>query len=381
MLLVSQRRRSLDIWPGFVDALAALLMVVIFVLLLFSIGQFVLTNALSGRDKALDSLRGRAAELAKVLSLERKEKDALDQRLNQLTGVLQASIKQRDALTLNLDDMTARAQAAAAETQQVRDELAGVHNQLAASEQSVTSLQASLAGLTQEKAGLEQSLASSRQATADQENLTAEAQAKVSDLDSQLTALNEQLAKIGQALEVSETKVQAQNVQIEDLGSRLNVALANKVEELARYRSEFFGKLREALKGNPDVRVEGDRFVLPSEVLFESASADLDPGGKHQIAAVTDMLREIAAKIPADIDWVLRVDGHTDKRPVRVAFPSNWELSSARAISIVKYMIELGIPADRLVAAGFGEYHPIDPADTPEAYAKNRRIELKLSSR
>jgi len=381
MLVASHRRRSLDIWPGFVDALAALLMVVIFVLLLFSIGQFFLTNALTGRDKALDSLRGRASELASVLALERKQKDALDQRLNQLTGELQASIQQRDALNVNLDNMTTRAQAAAAETEQVRGELSGVRDQLAASEQSVASLQTSVASLNQEKTGLEASLASSHQATVDQEKLTEAAQAKVTDLNSQLTALNDQLARISQALDVSEAKVKAQNVQIEDLGSRLNVALANKVEELAKYRSEFFGKLRDALKDSPDVRVEGDRFVLPSEVLFESASADLDAGGKQQIAAITKTLREIAEKIPPDIDWVLRVDGHTDKRPVRVAFPSNWELSSARAISIVKYMIELGIPADRLVAAGFGEYHPIDPADTPEAFAKNRRIELKLSSR
>lgn len=381
MLVASHRRRSLDIWPGFVDALAALLMVVIFVLLLFSIGQFFLTDALSGRDKALDSLRGRAAELADMLALERQQKDALNQRVDKLSGDLQASIRLRDDLTLNLNTMTVRAENAASETRQVRDELASVRDRLNASEQNIVALQATVAGLNQDKSGLEQSLASSRQATHDQEQLTADAQAKVTDLTDQLNALNEQLARVSQALASSESKVQVQSAQIEDLGNRLNVALANKVEELSRYRSEFFGKLREALKDNPDVHVEGDRFVLPSEVLFGSASADLDAGGKHQIAAITDTLREIASTIPADIDWVLRVDGHTDRRPIRVAFPSNWELSSARAISIVKYMIELGIPADRLVAAGFGEFHPIDPSETPEAYAKNRRIELKLSSR
>jgi chemotaxis protein MotB len=381
MLLVSQRRRSTDIWPGFVDALAALLMVVVFVLLLFSLGQYFLTDALTGRDKALDTLRGRAAELANVLAMERKEKAALDQKLRETTGKLQASVRLREELTTNLNAMTAQAQAAADETRRISTELAGVTSRLTTSEQTVASQQASLDQLNQEKARLEQSLAASQQATRDQEQLSAEAQAKVNDLDSRIASLNEQLARISKALEASEAKVASQGVQIEDLGNRLNVALANKVEELARYRSEFFGKLREALKDNKDVRVEGDRFVLPSGVLFGSASAELDASGKHQIAAVTDTLQEIAKTIPPDIDWVLRVDGHTDRRPIRVVFPSNWELSSARAISIVKYMIELGVPADRLVAAGFGEFHPIDPADTEEAYARNRRIELKLSSR
>jgi len=157
--------------------------------------------------------------------------------------------------------------------------------------------------------------------------------------------------------------------------------LADKVEELSRYRSEFFGKLREALSDNPDVRIEGDRFVLPSEVLFSSASADLDKRGVKEISTVARTLKEITQQIPDDIGWVLRVDGHTDRRPIRKAFASNWELSSARAISIVKYMISQGIPAEHLVAAGFGQYHPIDPAKSEQAYRRNRRIELKLTSR
>jgi chemotaxis protein MotB len=214
-----------------------------------------------------------------------------------------------------------------------------------------------------------------------QQELGAAAQSRATDLNTQIAALNEQLARLNQALEASEATLQEKDIRIEDLGQRLNLAMADKVEELARYRSEFFGKLREALKDNPDVRVEGDRFILPTEVLFSSASADLDKQGRQGIGTVARTLKDITAQIPDDIDWVLRVDGHTDRRPIRKAFPSNWELSSARAISIVKYMIREGIPADHLVAAGFGQYHPLDPADTADAYRRNRRIELKLTSR
>ena len=228
---------------------------------------------------------------------------------------------------------------------------------------------------------LQASLEDSQKRAAEQKELAEQAQGQATQLNQQIAALNEQLARLNQALEVSEAEVEAKNVEIEELGQRLNVALANKVEELAGYRSEFFGKLRESLKDNPNIRIEGDRFVLPSEVLFSSASAELDEQGKHEIAAVASVLTDITSRIPPEIDWVLRVDGHTDKRPVRKAFPSNWELSSARATSIVKYLVEQGIPAEHLVAAGFAQYHPIDPADTAEAYSRNRRIELKLTSR
>jgi chemotaxis protein MotB len=208
-----------------------------------------------------------------------------------------------------------------------------------------------------------------------------QAQTSVAELNDEIEALNEQLARVNQALEASEGKLQDKDVEIEDLGRRLNLALADKVEELSRYRSEFFGKLRDALSDNPDVRIEGDRFVLPSEVLFSSASAQLDSQGVKEIATVARTLRDITQQIPADIDWVLRVDGHTDRRPIRKVFASNWELSSARAISIVKYMISQGIPAEHLVAAGFGQYHPIDAGKSEAAYRRNRRIELKLTSR
>ena len=201
-------------------------------------------------------------------------------------------------------------------------------------------------------------------------------------LNRQIAAMRQQLARLAAALEASEAKSKEQNVQIVNLGKRLNAALASRVEELARYRSEFFGRLREALGDIEGVRIEGDRFVFQSEVLFPSASADLAPQGQTQIAQLATTLKQVAARIPPEIDWVLRVDGHTDRLPIRTAqFPSNWELSAARAISVVKFLIGLGLPPHRLAATGFAQHRPIDAGNTPEALSRNRRIEFKLTGR
>jgi chemotaxis protein MotB len=381
MLTVSRRRRSVDIWPGFVDALAALLMVVIFVLLLFSVGQFTLTDALLGRDRALDNLRSQIAELSAVLSLERGEKDELESRLLVLSGELASTVQARDKLALQLQAMTLQADEAAAVSARLSTELAAAHARIASTESSMQQQEQSIAGLEEARAGLQTALTESRRETSEQQELSARAQTRVNELNAQIVALRAQLLKITQALDISESLASEQKVEIENLGRRLNVALARKVEELAGYRSEFFGRLRKALKDNPDIHVEGDRFILPSEVLFSSASAELGSGGRGEIATVARTLKAITTQIPEDMDWVLRVDGHTDKRPVRVAFPSNWELSSARALSIVRYLIDQGIPPEHLVAAGFGEHHPLDQGDSAEAYRRNRRIELKLTSR
>ncbi len=381
MLLVSRRRRGVDIWPGFVDALAALLMIVIFVLLLFSVGQFTLTDALVGRDRALDSLRSQIAELSAVLSLERTEKSELESRLLALSGELASMVQERDGLAQQLQVVTLRAVEATAASDRLRTELAAARARIASAESSIEQQEQSIAGLEQTREGLQAALRDSRQEASEQQQLSAEAQIRVNELSAQILALRQQLLNITQALDVSEARASAQKVEIENLGRRLNIALARKVEELAGYRSEFFGRLRDALKDSPDIRIEGDRFILPSEVLFSSASAELDSGGRGEIATVARTLREITAQIPDDIDWVLRVDGHTDKRPIRIAFPSNWELSTARALSIVKFLIEQGIAPEHLVAAGFGEHHPLDYGDTAEAYRRNRRIELKLTSR
>jgi chemotaxis protein MotB len=409
MLLVTRRRRSVDIWPGFVDALAAMLMVVMFVLLLFSVGQYLLTDALVGRDQVVDRLRSQISGLADVLAMERKEKSDLQERLSTLRGELEVTLRTRDETQNRLAEMTLSAQESAAALQRTEEDLQFAQTSLAEKEQSLRQQRDTIAArdeilrkqrqtiavneqrlleqsdaiadLEADRGRLQTALSASEEEAQQQKTRAGEVEATVSELNGQIAALNEQLARINQALEVSEAKLQDKEVQIEDLGRRLNLAMANKVEELSRYRSDFFGKLREALSDNPDVRVEGDRFVLPSEVLFSSASADLDKEGAREIATVARTLKQIMQQIPDDIDWVLRVDGHTDRRPIRRVFASNWELSSARAISIVKYMISKGVPAEHLVAAGFGQYHPIDAGESEEAYRRNRRIELKLTSR
>ncbi|MBI1209318.1 MAG: peptidoglycan -binding protein [Azospirillum sp.] len=215
-----------------------------------------------------------------------------------------------------------------------------------------------------------------------EQDLTARERSQVSLLGEQIAALKEQLARLATALESSERKSVEQKIQIDDLGKRLNVALATKVEELAKYRSEFFGRLRETLGSRQDIRIVGDRFVFQSEVLFGTASATLEEAGKATLARTARTLIDLAAKMPSGVNWILRVDGHTDRRGIaNYQFPSNWELSTARAISVVKFLIEQGIPAERLAATGFGEFQPLDAGTSEEALARNRRIELKFDQR
>ncbi len=328
-----QPRLGINIWPGFVDALSQLLMLIIFVLLIFTAAQFYLTSALSGREAALQRLNQQVAELTNLLDLERKSNADLRLNLSQVSSELQASIAARDRLQARIAELAARAEEAQSTARERESEFKTAQDQVAL-------------------------------------------------LNQQIAALRDQLQRLSEALDVSEQKAKEQEVQIVDLGRRLNVALANKVQELAEYRSEFFGRLREILGNRPDIRIVGDRFVFQSEVLFALGSADLGPDARRQLDLFAGALREIGAKIPSDIPWVLRVDGHTDKRPIStLQFPSNWELSTARATAVVKYLVEQGIPADRLAAAGFGEFQPIDSGTTEDAYRKNRRIEFKLTER
>jgi chemotaxis protein MotB len=334
------RRSSIDIWPGFVDALSQLLMVIIFILLVFTAGQFYLSAALSGRDEALHKLQRQIDQLASLLSLERQASQDLRLGSAQLTAQLKTAQGERDKLTARVAELHAKANEAMAQADRTKGQLAA------------------------------------------EKQLGADALAEVDRLNAQIAALREQLSAVAAALDISESKVKTQQVQIADLGQKLNIALASKVEELARYRSEFFGRLREILGGRPDMRIVGDRFVFQSEVLFAPGSAELSDAAKKELDPVVAALKQIAAEIPPDINWILLVNGHTDHRPINTPqFPSNWELSTARALSVVRYAISQGIPPDRLAAAGFADTQPIDAGDTPDAYKRNRRIELKLTER
>jgi chemotaxis protein MotB len=356
-----RRRRAFDIWPGFVDALTSLIMVMIFVLLIFAIGQFVLSDTLAGKNRALDALNSRVAELAKSLSLAQDSKRALDLRVNELGVSLGKASGERDQLKTALDAATGEA--------------ARLNADIAALTALKQQLEAQVAGLAGQ-------LDASKEDMVKQTTLTAAAATQVELLNRQLAALNEQLAKIQTALDIANKDVKAKDVKIADLGKQLNIALANRVGELERYRSDFFGRLRAALGDRTDVKVVGDRFVVPTDVLFDSGSAELGPGAQARLATLAMTVREVAAEIPSGIDWVLRIDGHTDKRPIHTAqFPSNWELSTARALAIVKYLVVQGIPAHRLSANGFGEFQPVDSTHTPDGDARNRRIEIQLTNR
>ena len=224
--------------------------------------------------------------------------------------------------------------------------------------------------------------ASAKREAENQRSLSEQARDRVNLLNLQIAALREQLRRIELALAASEATSREHNIVIADLGRRLNLALAGKVEELSKFRSEFFGRLREVLGDRRDVTIVGDRFVFQSEVLFDSGSAALAAGGQSQLAAFAETLLEISEKIPPEIPWILRVDGHTDQVPIFTAqFPSNWELSTARAISVTRFLISSGVPESRIAATGFAEFQPLDPRNDEIAHRRNRRIELKLTER
>ncbi len=416
------RRSSIDIWPGFVDALAQLLMVIIFILLVFTVGQFYLGVALSGRDQALQQLQQQVDDLANLLAIERGANDQLRSGTTELSTQLKSVLAERDQLTGKLRDADAIVSADKEKIELQLRELESLRRDLAALKSVRAELEAKVASLAQQQAQegaaalrdrakeLEARLASEQektslaqkeieardvrvrelgsraegaeQALSGEKQVSRKAVARVDELNAQITTLREQLSRIAAALDVSEAKVKEQQGQIVELGKRLNLALVNKVEELARYRSEFFGRLREILGDRPDIRIVGDRFIFQSEVLFAPGSAELGDNAKKELAPVITALKELSAKIPPDINWILRVDGHTDRRPISNSqFPSNWELSTARAISVVRFAIEEGVPAARLAAAGFADKQPLDPRTAEDAYRRNRRIELKLTER
>jgi chemotaxis protein MotB len=342
MALARARRNEsgFNYWPGFVDALSTLILAIIFILSVFVVTQFYLSQEVTGKDKALEQLNAKIAQLNELLSLEKLGK-------------------------LNLTDQLSQMRAGLASAEAERDRAKSLYEGLASSGNDAT-------GRANE---LGKALDSEKQ-------VSARALAQVEVLNQQISALRRQLAALEEALDASEKRDKESQLRITDLGQRLNVALAQRVQELSRYRSEFFGRLRTILGDRPDIRIVGDRFVFQSEVFFDTGQAALLPEGRAELDKLADALKDLDKKIPSEIPWVLRVDGHTDARPISSPqFKSNWELSSARAISVVQYLVSLGVPAQRLVAAGFAEYQPLDTGTTEEAYKRNRRIELKLTER
>lgn len=389
-------RRTVDIWPGWVDALSTLLIIIIFVLLVFVLGQFFLGQALSGRDQALAALNRQVSQLGEMLSLERQARSELEVTIGRLSGDLQAANQQLDVLdqlklqnqelTAQLDETGAESEARRAEIQRLQKSLTNAATQaedqratIAKQMQQLALLQQNIKALEALKADLEKQVAQSDEQIDEEQRLSAEARAQAALMSQQLETLQQELARLAETLDASDALTEAQKAQISDLGRRMNRALAGKVQELQRYRSEFFGRLRDILGNRPGVTVAGDRFVFQSEVLFASGAADIGLDGQRQLADLARTLIDISKDIPQEINWILRVDGHTDTVPISTArFKSNWELSTARAVSVVNFLIEQGVPPRRLAAAGFGEYQPLDAGTSASARARNRRIELKL---
>ena len=338
MALARARRDSgMNYWPGFVDALSTLILGIIFLLTVFVLVQFYLTQEVTGKDTALNRLNAQIAQLTELLSLEKTGKLSLEEQLTMLQSSLTTAESERDRYKGLYDGVGGAAQGKAEFSGQLDAE----------------------------------------------KRISARALAQVEVLNQQISALRRQLSALEEALDASEKRDKESQNRIADLGQRLNVALAQRVQELSRYRSDFFGRLRAILGNRPDIRIVGDRFVFQSEVFFDSAKASLDnPEGRAELDGLATALLELEKKIPGEIPWVLRVDGHTDVRGINSPqFKNNWELSVARAISVVQYLIGKGVSPQRLVAAGFGEFQPIDTDKTEEAYSRNRRIELKLTER
>ena len=394
--MISRNQHRTDIWPGFVDALAALLMVIIFLLMVFVIAQFFLNDALTGRDEALERLQVQVSNLADLLSLERQANEELRASTAKLSDELQASISISDGLKKQVKNLKLQAKTAEELAANLKNELALSLSNIGANEEiiesqltqinalrnDVESLKALREELEEKVTQLLSKVSNKDEQLITEKKLSQTARAQIALLNKQVTALRKQILQIANILEASEKIAKQRRVKIVNLGKRLNAALASKVQELARYRSEFFGRLRDVLGSQPGIRIVGDRFVFQSEVLFSKGSDQLESEGQKQIQQLAGTLRAITVKIPKNIDWILRVDGHTDQIPIRTTrFPSNWELSTARAISVVKFLVQRGISPTNLAATGFGEFQPIDPRDTEEAYIRNRRIELKLTQR
>jgi len=340
MALARRGREGLNYWPGFVDALSTLLLGIIFLLTVFAVVQFYLSQEVSGKETVLTRLNAQIAQLTDMLSLEKTGTASLEETIAQLRASLVGAESERDRIKGLYEGLSSGAGAA-------QGQIATLNSQVEA-----------------------------------EKRVSTRALAQVELLNQQIAALRRQLSALESALDASEKRDKDAQTRIADLGQRLNIALAQRVQELSRYRSEFFGRLSAILSNRPDIRVVGDRFVFQSEVFFDSGSAVIRPEGLAELDKLAGALLELEKEIPKEIAWVLRIDGHTDVRPITSAqYPSNWALSSARAISVVQYMISKGVSPQRLAAAGFGEFQPLDNERTDEAYRRNRRIELKLTER
>ena len=418
------RRPDSYTWPGFVDALATLLMVIIFVLLVFVLIQVNLAYRVAGQDATMNDMRAQIVDLGELLNLERKANEDLSAELARISDSLADATRERDALEAQLADTSTTLSIREGEIERLttlqRETQTALQTAQLTLEQRIAALESTEAALTDSQRRIEEleltledriaALEASRSALADSEakraatqtelaalsarnaaslqradeleEKNAASQAEIVRMTNAVTALRLRIEELTTLLAEKEAQAARDKIAIASLGKSLNNALASRVQELQRFRSEFFGRLRDVLRGRDDVRIVGDRFVFQSEVLFAQGQADIAAEGETQLAQLAVALNQIAAEIPDDIDWVLQVEGHTDDIPVRAGrFADNWDLSTERALSVVRFLADQGLPPNRLAAAGYGEFQPLDRADSDEARRRNRRIEMKLTQR
>ena len=422
------RTQETNIWPGFVDALAALLMVIIFVLMIFIVAQFYLTQLLSGRDDDLAKLQGQILELGELLSIERTTNAKLANNIDRLNESLVIATTKQETLNSKISELIILNESLGGQVNILTAERDALDENLKLSQSSLAMSQSDLEGALQQLKNIETELEAKTlqnkqtkkeldgtrklsllmQSDLDEardllqkiivklskeklhlvnlKELNKELNAKYStstnQLNAQILALKKEMMSLNDILKKSEMENELKNVKIVDLGRKLNRALASRVQELAKFRSEFFGRLQDVLKNRRDIRTVGDRFVFQSEVLFASGASDIATAGKKELAQLAKTLNSIAPNIPKKINWILQIEGHTDHIPIsNKRFQNNWELSAARAISVVEFLIGQGVPADRLSAAGYGEFQPLDKRRDEIGNRRNRRIEMKLTQR
>lgn len=342
-----RNRSSINVWPGYVDALSALLMLVIFMLLVYVVSQLYLSQTLSDRNSELASLNQRLNEISELLGLEQGKTEALEQQMLTVQDSFSDSLAQNEDL---------------------QDRLDASRNQLMRQTADAEARTERLANMNQE--------------LDDKDELSTSQQTMILRLSNRIASLQEQLRQIASALNLQKEMTAEKEGELDNVSKRLNTLLAERVNELEQYQSEFFSRLRNILAANENIRIVGDRFLLPSELLFASGSAQLGAEGKRELDKLAGVLLEVVKTIPADLDWILRIDGHTDLIPINTPqFPSNWELSTARAVAVVRYLADQSVPQKRMAAAGFGEFFPVADGTTSDALQKNRRIEIKLTDR
>ena len=345
---------EINYWPGFVDVLGTLLIVTIFTVLISTITQIYFNDQLEVKRGEISNLDEEIKNLMEQLGGVTKNKEAIEKKFLKLESQFENLKAEKNSLKESLS-----------KTQYI-----------------LKMKNKELGDLVKERSNLLENIQKGNEKLETLSFENKKYEVDIFEMKRNIEKLNDRLSELSSLLIAAEEKDKANKVKVENLGKKLNQALAGKLQEISKYQSEFFKKIREVLGDREDIIISGDRFIFPSEIFFESGSDYIQETGRQKLFNIAISLKEISEKIPNKIDWILRIDGHTDKVPINnEKFKSNWHLSSSRAINIVKFFIEQGIPPNRLVAAGFGEYSPLLLDQSEKAYEKNRRIEIKLTTR